>query len=138
KGAGEVTAGDLKLPAGVEIVNPDLHLATMSASGRLEMELTVGQGVGYRGADSNKESGQAIGVIPVDSIFSPVRKVAYRVENTQVGQMTNFDKLILDVETNGALEPAEAVSSAGKTLRELMGLFADMGEIGRASCRARA
>ncbi|HLU31807.1 MAG TPA: DNA-directed RNA polymerase subunit alpha [Acidimicrobiia bacterium] len=128
KGAGEVTAGDLKLPAGVEIVNPDLHLATMSASGRLEMELTVGQGVGYRGADSNKESGQAIGVIPVDSIFSPVRKVAYRVENTQVGQMTNFDKLILDIETNGAIEPGEAVSSAGKTLRELMGLFADMAE----------
>lgn len=128
KGAGDVTAGDLKLPAGVEIVNPDLHLATMSASGRLEMELTVGQGVGYRGADANKESGQPIGVIPVDSIFSPVHKVAYRVENTQVGQMTNFDKLILDVETNGAIEPGEAVSSAGKTLRELMGLFADMAE----------
>ena len=128
KGAGDVTAGDLKVPAGVEIVNRDLHLATLSASGRLEMELTVAQGVGYRGAEQNKEPGQPIGVIPVDSIFSPVRKVAYRVENTQVGQMTNYDKLILDVETNGALEPSEAVSSAGKTLRELMGLFADMAE----------
>jgi len=128
KGAGDVTAGDLKAPAGVEIVNKDLHLATLSASGRLEMELNVAQGVGYRGAESNKESGQPIGVIPVDSIFSPVRKVAYRIENTQVGQMTNFDKVILDVETNGAISPSEAVSSAGKTLRELMGLFADMAE----------
>ena len=128
KGAGEVKAGDVKLPAGVEVVNPDLHIATLSASGRLEMELTVSPGVGYRTADSNKGSVSTIGVIPVDSIFSPVRRVSYRVENTQVGQMTNFDRLVLDVETNGALEPGEAVSSAGKTLRELMGLFADMGE----------
>ena len=128
KGAGNATAGDLKVPAGVEIVNPDLHIATLSAGARLEMELTVAQGVGYRTADGNKPSGAAIGVIPVDSIYSPVRKVAYRVESTQVGQMTNFDKLILDVETNGAIDPAEAVSSAGKTLGELMGLFADIGE----------
>jgi DNA-directed RNA polymerase subunit alpha len=127
KGAGEVKAGDLKVPAGVEIVNPELVLATLSSSGRLEMEMTVAPGVGYRTADSNKGSG-AIGVIPIDSIFSPVRKVAYSVENTQVGQMTNFDKLILDIETNGAITPAEAVSSAGKTLRELLSLFADMGE----------
>ena len=128
KGAGEVTAGDLKLPAGVEIVNPDLHIATLSASGRLEMEMTVAPGVGYRSADGNKGASSVIGVIPVDSIFSPVRKVSYKVENTQVGQMTNFDRLVLDIETNGAVEPGEAVSSAGKTLRELMGLFADIGE----------
>ncbi len=128
KGAGDVTAADLKLPAGVEVVNPDAHIATLSASGRLEMELTVAPGVGYRTADGNKGGSSAIGVIPVDSIFSPVRKVAYKVENTQVGQMTNFDKLIIDVETNGAIEPTEAVSSAGKTLGELMGLFADIGE----------
>jgi DNA-directed RNA polymerase subunit alpha len=128
RGAGTVTAGDLKVPAGVEIVNPEAPIATMSASGRLEMELTVAGGVGYRSADGNKLSSSPIGVIPVDSIFSPVRKVAYRVENTQVGQMTNYDKLILDVETNGAIAPAEAVSSAGKTLGELMGLFADVGE----------
>lgn len=127
KGAGEVTAGDLKVPAGVEIVNPNLHIATMSASGRLEMELTVAPGVGYRSAESNKGSG-SIGIIPIDSIFSPVRKVAYQVESTQVGQMTNFDRLVLDVETNGALSAAEAVSSAGKTLRELLTLFADLGE----------
>lgn len=128
KGASEVTAGDLKLPAGVEIVNPELHLATLSATGRLEMELTVAPGVGYRTADGNKGASSVIGVIPVDSIFSPVRRVSYKVENTQVGQMTNFDRLVLDVETNGAIPPGEAVSSAGKTLRELMGLFADMGE----------
>lgn len=128
KGSGDVTAGDLKLPAGVEVVNPDAHIATLSSSGRLEMELTVAPGVGYRTADANKGGSSTIGVIPIDSIFSPVRKVAYRVENTQVGQMTNFDRLVLDIETNGAIEPAEAVSSAGKTLGELMGLFADIGE----------
>jgi DNA-directed RNA polymerase subunit alpha len=127
KGAGDVKAGDIKTPAGVEIVNPDLHIATLSSSGQLEIELTVERGVGYRSAEKNK-AGDVIGVLPIDSIFSPVRKVAYRVESTQVGQMTNFDRLVLDVDTNGAVEPAEAVSSAGKTLRELLGLFADMGE----------
>jgi DNA-directed RNA polymerase subunit alpha len=128
KGPGTVTAGQLKVPTGVEIVNPDQHIATLSADGRLEMEFTVAPGVGYRSADANKQGSGTIGVIPIDSIFSPVRKVAYRVENTQVGQMTNFDRLVLDVETNGAIAPGEAVSSAGKTLRELMNLFADMGE----------
>jgi DNA-directed RNA polymerase subunit alpha len=128
KGPGEVKAGDLKLPAGVEVVNTDAHIATLSASGRLEMEMTVAPGVGYRTADSNKGGSTAIGVIPVDSIFSPVRRVAYRVENTQVGQMTNYDRLVLDVETNGAIEPKDAVSSAGKTLGELMDIFADVGQ----------
>ncbi|MEX0865214.1 MAG: DNA-directed RNA polymerase subunit alpha [Acidimicrobiia bacterium] len=128
RGAGAVTAGNLKVPAGVEVVNPEAHIATLSASGRLEMELNVAPGVGYRTADGNKAGSMTIGVIPIDSIFSPVQKVAYRVENTQVGQMTNFDRLVLDVETNGAIAPAEAVSSAGKTLGELMGLFADIGE----------
>lgn len=128
KGSGDVTAGDLKLPAGVEVVNPDAHIATLSASGRMEMEMTVAPGVGYRTADANKGGSSVIGVIPVDSIFSPVRKVAYSVENTQVGQMTNYDKLILDVETNGAIEPKDAVSSAGKTLGELMDIFADVGQ----------
>jgi DNA-directed RNA polymerase subunit alpha len=127
KGSGEVRAGDIKTPSGVEVVNPDLHLATLSANGQLEIELTVERGVGYRSAEKNK-AGDVIGVLPIDSIFSPVRKVAYRVESTQVGQMTNFDRLVLDVDTNGSVQPAEAVSSAGKTLRELLGLFADMGE----------
>ncbi|NNL99005.1 MAG: DNA-directed RNA polymerase subunit alpha, partial [Acidimicrobiia bacterium] len=88
---------------------------------------TVERGVGYRTAEKNKKS-DTIGVIPIDSIFSPVRKVAYEVGATQVGQMTNFDKLIVDVETDGSLDPSEAISSAGKTLRELLGLFADVGE----------
>ncbi len=127
KGAGDVTAAQLKTPSGVEVVNGDLHIATLSSSGRLEMELTVEQGVGYRSADKNKNS-DAIGIIPIDSIFSPVRKVTYRVDSTQVGQMTNFDRLVLDVETDGSIPPSEAVSSAGKTLRELLGLFAESGE----------
>jgi len=127
KGPREVKAGDIKTPAGVEVVNPDLHIATLSSGGQIEVELTAERGVGYRTAEKNK-AGDVIGVLPIDSIFSPVRKVAYRVESTQVGQMTNFDRLVLDVDTNGALDPAEAVSSAGKTLRELLGLFADMGE----------
>ncbi len=125
KGKGEVTAGDLKVPAGVEIVNKDLHLATLSASAKLEVELTAERGVGYRSAERNK-AGDSIGIIPIDSIFSPVRKVAYRVEGTQVGQMTDFDKLILDVETDGSVTPAEGMSSAGGTLRNLFELLADL------------
>jgi DNA-directed RNA polymerase subunit alpha len=127
KGSGSVKAGQFKLPAGVEIVNPDLVIASLSATGSLDMEVTVEQGVGYRTAEKNKKS-ETIGVIPIDSIFSPVRKVAYEVGATQVGQMTNFDKLIVDVETDGSITPSEAISSAGKTLRELLGLFAEVGE----------
>ena len=127
KGKQTVTASDIKLPAGVEVINGKLHLATLSSSGKLEVEMTADRGVGYRSAEGNKK-GDAIGVVPIDSIFSPVRKVAYKVESTQVGQMTNFDKLILDVETDGSVSPSESMSSAGKTLRELLGLFADMDE----------
>ena len=127
KGKGEVTAGAIKCPAGVEVVGGDLHLATMSASGRLEIEMTAERGVGYRSSDRNTR-GDTIGIIPIDSIFSPVRRVSYTVESTQVGVMTNFDRLVLDVQTNGAVTPGEAVSSAGKTLGELIGLFAGVGE----------
>jgi DNA-directed RNA polymerase subunit alpha len=127
KGKGEVTAADLKAPAGVEVINGDLHLASMSASGKLEIELTAERGVGYRSADRNNKS-DTIGIIPIDSIFSPVRKVAYRVENTQVGQRTDFDKLILDVETDSSITPAEAISSSGSTLANLFELFAEMEE----------
>ena len=125
KGKGDVTAGNLNAPAGVEVVNKDQHLATLSSSGKLEIELTAERGVGYRSADRNNKS-DTIGVIPIDSIFSPVRKVAYRVENTQVGQRTDFDRLILDVETDSSVSPAEAISSAGGTLRNLFELFAEM------------
>ncbi len=127
KGAGEVTAADLKVPADVEVVNGDLHLATLSSSGKLEVELTAERGVGYRSAEKNKKT-DTIGVIPIDSIFSPVRKVAYRVESTQVGQRIDFDKLILDVETDGSITPAEGIASAGGTLRNLFELIAEMEE----------
>jgi DNA-directed RNA polymerase subunit alpha len=127
KGKQDLTAGDLKVPAGVEIVDNGVHLATLSSNGKIEAEMTVDRGVGYRSADRNKKS-DTIGVIPIDAIFSPLRNVAYKVESTQVGQMTNFDKLVLDVETDGSVSPSEAMSSAGKTLRELLGLFADMDE----------
>jgi DNA-directed RNA polymerase subunit alpha len=124
-GKGEATAGDIKVPAGVEIVNTDHHLATMSSSARLEVEMTAGRGVGYRSAETNKTS-DAINVIPIDSIYSPVRKVAYRVENTQVGQMTDFDRLVLDIETDASVTPAEAISSSGGTLRNLFEMFSDL------------
>ncbi|MEE8457832.1 MAG: DNA-directed RNA polymerase subunit alpha [Acidimicrobiia bacterium] len=125
KGKGEVTAGDLKAPAGVEIANPDLHLATLAASGKLEVELTAERGVGYRSADKNQTS-DTIGVIPIDSIFSPVRKVSYSIGLTQVGQRTDFDSLVLDVETDGSVTPSEAMSSAGGTLRNLFELISEM------------
>ena len=127
KGKGDVTAGDIKASADVEVVNGDHHIASLSSSGKLEIEMTCERGVGYRSADRNNK-GDGIGVIPIDSIFSPVRKVAYTVGSTQVGQMTNFDRLVLDVRTDGSVTPRESISSAGKTLGELMGLFADFGE----------
>jgi DNA-directed RNA polymerase subunit alpha len=127
KGKGEVTAGDIKAPAGVEITSPDLHLATLAASGKLEVELTAERGVGYRSAEKNKQS-DTIGVIPIDSIFSPVRKVSYRIGTTQVGQRTDFDSLVLDVETDGSVTPAETMSSAGGTLRNLFELISELDE----------
>lgn len=128
KGPGEVTAGDIAPPAGVEILNPDLHIATIGKAGSLEMEMTVERGVGYVMAEKNKKPRDPIGVIPVDSIFSPVRRVSYTVENTRVEQMTDRDRLILDVETNGSISPREAVASAGGTLLELVNLFSELAE----------
>jgi DNA-directed RNA polymerase subunit alpha len=128
KGPGEVTAGDIAPPAGVEILNHDLHIATLGKGASLEMEMTVERGVGYRIADKNKKPRDPIGVIPVDSIFSPVRKVSYSVADTRVEQMTDRDKLILDVETDGSITPREAVASAGGTLLELVSLFSDLAD----------
>jgi DNA-directed RNA polymerase subunit alpha len=128
KGPGEVTAGDIAPPAGVEILNSDLHLATIGKGGSLEMEMTVERGVGYRMADKNKKPRDPIGVIPVDSIFSPVRRVSYAVENTRVEQMTDRDRLILDVETDGSITPREGLASAGGTLLELVQLVSDLAE----------
>src|SRR5512134_904470 len=128
KGPAEVTAGDVAPPAGIDILNPELHLASIGKGGALEMEMTVERGVGYRMADKNKKPRDPIGVIPVDSIFSPVRKVSYTVENTRVEQMTDRDRLILDVETDGSVTPREAVASAGGTLFELVQLFGELAE----------
>jgi DNA-directed RNA polymerase subunit alpha len=130
EGPGEITADFITAPAEVEILNRDLHIATLNRKGRVEMYLTVERGRGYVTAERNKRPDQPIGVVPVDSIYSPVRRVTYRVEPTRVEQMTNYDRLILDVETDGSITPAEALSSAGETLRDLLGLFADFEESG--------
>ena len=122
QGPGEVTAADIAPPAGVEVHNPELHIATVNAKGKIEIELVVERGRGYVSANVNKLPGQEIGRIPVDSIYSPVLKVTYKVEATRVEQRTDFDKLILDVETKPCMVPADAVASAGKTLVELFGL----------------
>jgi DNA-directed RNA polymerase subunit alpha len=135
KGPGAATAGDIAPPAGVEILNKDLHIAAVGAGGSLEIEITVERGVGYRSAERNKKARDPIGVVPVDSIFSPVRKVTYTVENTRVEQMTDRDRLVLDVETNGAVSPREALASAGGTLLDLVGLFGDLAEVASVSVR---
>jgi DNA-directed RNA polymerase subunit alpha len=128
KGPGDVTAGDISPPAGVEILNDGLHLATLGKDASLEMEMMVERGVGYRSAEKNKNARDPIGVIPIDSIFSPVRRVSYAVENTRVEQMTDRDRLILDVETDGSITPREAIASAGGTMQELVTLFSELAE----------
>src|SRR5436853_3491418 len=126
QGPGAVTAADIAPPAGVEVHNPDLHIATLNGKGKLEMELTVERGRGYVSAAQNKQPGQEIGRIPIDSIYSPVLRVTYKVEATRVEQRTDFDKLIVDVETKPSMLPKDAIASAGKTLVELFGLFREL------------
>ncbi len=128
QGAGVVTAADITAPAGVEIHNPDLHIATLNAKGKFDMELTVERGRGYVTAAQNKSADQEIGRIPVDSIYSPVLKVTFKVEATRVEQRTDFDRLILDVETKESMLPRDAVASAGSTLVELFGLAKALNE----------
>lgn len=125
-GSGVVTAGDITPPAGVEIHNPELRLATLSEKGKLEIELTVERGRGYISAVQNKDPHAEISRIPVDSIYSPVLKVTYKVEATRVEQRTDFDRLIVDVETKPAISPRDALASAGKTLVELFGLAREL------------
>ena len=127
RGPGEVTARDIQLPANVEILNPDLHIATIAAKGRLALDITLERGRGYVSAERNKKS-SVIGVIPADSIFSPVRRVAFTVEPTRVEQATDYDRLTLDVETDGSISPREALASAGATLRSLVSLVAEMSD----------
>jgi len=127
RGAGEVTARDIQPNADVEILNPEMHIASMSDRARLAIDITVERGRGYVSADKNKKS-SVIGVIPVDSIFSPVRRVAFQVEPTRVEQATNYDRLTLDIETDGSISPREALASAGATLQALVGLVAQMSD----------
>src|SRR6202030_1512407 len=126
QGPGAVTAGDIVPPSGVTVHNPDMHIATMNDKGKLEIELVVERGRGYVPAVQNKASGAEIGRIPVDSIYSPVLRVTYKVEATRVEQRTDFDRLILDVETKQCMRPRDAVASAGKTLTELFGLAREL------------
>ena len=125
-GPGTVTAADIAPPAGVEIHNPDLHIATLNETGKVEMELVVERGRGYVSAVQNKNIDAEIGRIPVDSLYSPVLKVTYKVEATRVEQRTDFNKLTLDVETKQSMTPRDAVASAGKTLVELFGLAREL------------
>ncbi len=128
KGPAEVKAGDIEAPAGVEIVNVDHHIATLDKGAKLEMTLRAEQGRGYVPAPRNKRPDDPIGVLPIDSIFSPVRRVTYRVENTRVGQRTDYDKLILEVETDGTISPVEAANLASQIISEHLHLFSEAGE----------
>jgi DNA-directed RNA polymerase subunit alpha len=127
RGPAQVTAGDIVLTSDVEVLNPGLHIATINESGRLALDITVERGRGYVSAERNKTS-NTIGIIPVDSIFSPVRRVTFSVEPTRVEQSTEFDRLVLDIETDGSITAREALASAGATLQSLVTLVAEMSE----------
>ena len=128
KGPAEVKAGDIITDGTVEILNPDLHIATVSEGGTLKMELTADMGRGYNNAEKNKKPDQAIGVLPIDSIYTPVKKVNYSVENTRVGQRVDYDKLTIEVWTDGSLKPYEALSLAAKVMTGHLELFIDLSE----------
>ena len=124
-GPGEVTAADIDLPSGVELLNPDAHVATLEKKTKLEMYLTIGRGRGYSPAEDNTTPDQPIGVIPIDSIFSPVKRVAYQVESARVGQRTDYDKLTLDIETDGSVAPQAALREAAEILIKSLAIFTD-------------
>jgi DNA-directed RNA polymerase subunit alpha len=124
-GPGEITAKDIDLPSGVEILNPEAHIATLEKKTKLEMYLTIGHGRGYSPAEDNKTDDQPIGVIPIDSIFSPVKRVAYNVEAARVGQRTDYDKLTLDIETDGSVDPHAALREAAEILIKSLAIFSD-------------
>ncbi len=128
-GPGDITAKDIDLPAGVEILNADVHIATLDKNTKLELYMTIGRGRGYRPAEDNKSADQPIGVIPIDSIFSPVRRVAYAVEPARVGQRTDYDRLTLDIETDGSIEPQAALREAAELLISQLAIFTDADRI---------
>ena len=127
RGAGAVTAGDIECPSDVEVLNKDLHIATLNSKGRLSIDLTVDQGRGYM-SSNREDDNRIIGVIPIDAIFSPVRRVSFDVEPTRVEQSTNYDRLIIEIETDGSITAADALASAGATLRSLVDLVATMSD----------
>jgi DNA-directed RNA polymerase subunit alpha len=129
RGPGGVTAADIEAPADLEILNPDLEIANLSDKGRLELTLTIGSGRGYVPAELNRGPEHTIGVIPIDSIFSPVRRVAYEVEAARVGQRTDYDKLRLDVTTDGSLSPRDAIGQAAEILIRQLAIFTDLDRI---------
>ena len=127
RGAAAVTAGDIECPADVEVLNKELHIATLNSKGRLAIDLTVEQGRGYISSNREEEN-RTIGVIPIDAIFSPVRRVSFTVEPTRVEQATNYDRLVMEIDTDGSISPAEALASAGATLQALSELVASMSD----------
>ena len=127
RGAGAVTAGDIECPSDVEVLNKDLHIATLNSKGRLSIDLTVDQGRGYM-SSNREDDNRIIGVIPIDAIFSPVRRVSFDVEPTRVEQSTNYDRLVIEIETDGSITAADALASAGATLRSLVDLVATMSD----------
>ena len=128
KGEGEVTAADIKTDGTVEILNPDLHIATIAEGGHLKMEMTADMGRGYNSSEKNKKPDQDVSMLPIDSIYTPVRKVNYQIENTRVGQMVDFDKLIIEVWTDGSLKAFEALSLAAKVMTGHLELFIDLSD----------
>jgi DNA-directed RNA polymerase subunit alpha len=126
KGEGTITAADIERPADLDILNPELEIANLSSKGRLEVTVTIGRGRGYVPAEGNRGQAHSIGVIPVVSMFSPIRRVAYVVEAARVGQRTDYDKLILDVTTNGSIEPKDAIAQAAEILIRQLAIFTDL------------
>jgi DNA-directed RNA polymerase subunit alpha len=134
-GPGEVKAKDIDLPSGVEILNPDAPIATLEKKTKLEVYLTIGRGRGYSAAEDNKSDDQPIGVIPIDSIFSPIRRASYAVDSARVGQRTDFDKLTLDLETDGSIEPGAALREASEILIKSLAIFTDADRVEELTAR---
>ena len=134
-GPGEVKAKDIDLPSGVEILNPDAPIATLEKKTKLEVYLTIGRGRGYSPAEENKSDEQPIGVIPIDSIFSPIRRAAYSVDSARVGQRTDFDKLALEIETDGSIEPGSALREAAEILIKSLAIFTDADRVEELTAR---
>jgi DNA-directed RNA polymerase subunit alpha len=134
-GPGSVTAKDIDLPAGVEVLNPSVPIATLEKRTKLEVYLTIGRGRGYSPAEENKSEDQPIGVIPIDSIFSPIRRASYSVDSARVGQRTDFDKLTLEIETDGSIEPGSALREAAEILIKSLAIFTDADRVDELTSR---